>query len=168
MLKSFDGKSPKIAPSALVHESACIIGDVEIGENSGIWPGAVLRGDVARIRIGNNTNIQDNCVIHAEEDLVIGDNVIVGHTAVIHCKSIGSNVIIGNNATVLDGTEIGDYCIVAAGSTVAPNTKIPDRSLVMGVPGKRKSEISREHLAQLEHAIDSYTRLTRKYKQEGF
>jgi carbonic anhydrase/acetyltransferase-like protein (isoleucine patch superfamily) len=167
MIKSFDGKTPRIAPSALVHRSACIIGDVEIGEDSSIWPGVVIRGDMARIKIGNNASIQDNCVIHAEEELVIGDNVIVGHTAVIHCKRIGSNVVIGNNATVLDGAEIGNYCMVGAGSVVAPETKIPDRSLVVGVPG-RKSEISPQHLAQLKHAIDAYSRLTRKYKQEGF
>lgn len=168
MITSFDGKTPQIAPSALIHETACIIGDVEIGENSSIWPGAVLRGDIAKIKIGSNTSIQDNCVVHCEEELVIGDNVIVGHTAVLHCKSIGSNVIIGNNATVLDGTEIGDYCIIGAGSTVAPDTKVPDRSLVVGIPGKRKSEISAEHLARLEHAIEFYTKLTQKYKQQGF
>ena len=168
MIKSFDGKTPKIAPSALIHETAFIIGDVEIGENASIWPGAVLRGDIARIKIGNNTSIQDNCVVHCEEELVIGDNVIVGHTAVIHCKSIGSNVIIGNNATLLDGTEIGNYCIIGAGSTVAPETRIPDRSLVVGVPGKRKSDISAELLAKLEHAIVTYSRLTQSYKQQGF
>ena len=168
MIKSFGGKTPKIAPSALIHETACIIGDVEIGENASIWPGAVLRGDIAKIKIGRNTSIQDNCVVHCEEELVIGDNVIVGHTAVIHCKSIGSNVIIGNNATLLDGTEIGNYCIIGAGSTVAPETRIPDRSLVVGVPGKRKSDISAELLAKLEHAIVTYSRLTQSYKQQGF
>jgi carbonic anhydrase/acetyltransferase-like protein (isoleucine patch superfamily) len=167
MIKSFDGKSPRIALSVFVHETACIFGDVEIGENSNVWPGAVLRGDSAAIKIGKNTSIQDNCVVHAEEDMVIGDNVILGHTAVIHGKVIGSNVIIGNNATVLDGAEIGNYCIVGAGATVAPNTIIPDRSLVMGVPAKRKSEISPDHLALLKHSVDNYIELGRKYKEQG-
>ncbi len=168
MIKSFDGKTPKIAASALVHETCYIIGDVEIGENSSIWPGAVLRGDISSIKIGNNTSIQDNSVVHCVEELVIGDNVIVGHTAVIHGKKIGSNIIIGNNATILDGVEIGDYCIIGAGSIVAPNTRIPDRSLVMGVPGKLKSEISTKQLAELEQAVDIYSMLTKKYKEQGF
>lgn len=159
---------PKIAASALVHETSYIIGDVEIGENSSVWPGAVLRGDMSSIKIGNNTSMQDNCVVHCVEALVIGDNVIVGHAAVIHGKKIGNNVIIGNNATILDDVEIGDYCIIGAGSIVAPNTRIPDRSLVMGVPGKRKSEVSTKQLAELEQAADIYARLTRKYKQQGF
>ena len=168
MIESFDGKSPKIISSVFVHETACIIGDVEIGDNSNIWPGAVLRGDSAKITIGKNTSIQDCCVIHAEEDMVIGDNVILGHSSMVHGKGIGSNVIIGNNATVLDGVEIGNYCIVAAGATVAPNTKIPDRSLVMGVPAKRKGEISAEHQALLKHSVDTYIRLAKKYKKQGF
>jgi carbonic anhydrase/acetyltransferase-like protein (isoleucine patch superfamily) len=168
VIKSFDGKTPVIAPSALVHESACIIGDVEIGENSNIWTGAVLRGDMASIKIGNGTSIQDNSILHCVEELTIGDDVIIGHGAVVHGRKIGNNVIIGNNATVLDGVEIGDYCIIAAGSTAAPNTKIPDRSLVMGVPGKRKSEISAEQLVELREAASMYSDLTRKYKQQGF
>ena len=168
MIKRFDGKMPKIAPSALIHETACIIGDVEIGENSNIWPGAVLRGDMASIKIGNGTSVQDNSVLHCEEELVIGDNVIIGHGAVVHGKKIGNNVIIGNNATILDEVEIGDYCIIAAGSTIAPRTVIPDRSLVMGVPGKRKSEISVEQLVELKDSASAYLNLTRKYKQQGF
>ena len=168
MIRSFDGKTPRIASSALVHETACIIGDVEIGENSSVWPGAVIRGDMSSIKIGNNTSMQDNCVVHCVEELLIGDNVIIGHTAVIHGKKIGNNVIIGNNATILDGVEIGNYCIIGAGSTVAPNTVIPDRSLVMGVPGKRKSEISAEQLVELKEAASIYSNLTRKYKEQGF
>lgn len=168
MIKSFDGKNPKIAPSVLVHETACVIGDVEIGENSNVWPGAVIRGDVASIRIGKNVSIQDNCVVHADEDLIIGDNVLVGHTAVVHCKKIGNCIIIGNNATVLDGAEVGNYCIVAAGCTVAPNTKIPDRSLVVGTPGKIKSEVSTEQMTRLKDGPVRYAELARKYKKQGF
>ena len=168
MIKSFDGNSPKIATSALIHETACIIGNVEIGENTSVWPGAVIRGDTSRIVIGNDASIQDNCVIHGDENIVVGDNVIAGHGAVIHCRKIGNTVIIGNNATLLDGVEIGSYCIIGAGATLAPNTKVPDRSLVTGVPAKIKSEISSEHLAMLERAVIAYKALTRKYKQQGF
>jgi carbonic anhydrase/acetyltransferase-like protein (isoleucine patch superfamily) len=167
MIKSFDGKTPRIAPSAFVQETAYIIGDVEIGEYSNVWPGAVIRGDSAKITIGKNTSIQDCCVVHAEEDMVIGDNVILGHSSMIHCKEIGNNVIVGNNATVLDGVEIGNYCIIAAGATVAPNMNIPDSSLVMGVPAKRKGEISAEHHALLKHNVQAYIKLGQKYKQQG-
>jgi carbonic anhydrase/acetyltransferase-like protein (isoleucine patch superfamily) len=168
MIKSFDGKSPQIAHSALIHETACIIGDVKLGENASAWPGAVIRADMARIVIGNDTSMQDNCVIHCEEDMVIGDNVIIGHTAVVHGRKIGNNVIVGNNATILDGVEIGSFCIISAGSTLTPNTKIPDKSLVTGTPAKVKGEISSEHMALLEHAVAAYKELTRKYKQQGF
>ncbi len=166
MIKSFDGKTPRVASTAFVQETACIIGDVEIGDKSNVWPGAVIRGDTARIKIGQNTSIQDCCVVHAEEDMVVGDNVILGHSSIVHCKVIGDNVLIGNNATILDGTEIGNYCIIAAGATVAPNTRIPDRSLVMGIPAKVKSELSAEHYALLEHSVRTYVELGQKYKQQ--
>jgi len=167
MIKSFNGKTPKIASSVFVEETAFIIGDVEIGDYSNIWPGAVIRGDSAKIQIGKNTSVQDCSVIHAEEDMVIGDNVILGHGCVVHCRKIGNNVIIGNNATVLDGAEIGNNCIIAAGSTVAPDTKISDLSLVMGVPAKRKSEISSEHHSLLKHFVEKYIQLGQKYKSQG-
>ena len=132
MIREFNGKSPQIASSAFVSETAYIAGNVEIGENSNIWPGAVIRGDLGKITIGNNTSIEDNCVVHSATDMIIGDNTIVGHGAILHCKNIGNNVLIGNNATVLDNAEIGDYCIIAAGSVVAPDTKIPAESLALG------------------------------------
>ena len=100
MIKAFDGKTPQIAPTAFVSEAAYIIGDVEIGENSSIWPGAVIRGDFTSIKVGHNSQIEDNCVVHAGSPLVIGDNVHIGHGAVIHCSRIGNNVLIGSKATL--------------------------------------------------------------------
>ena len=114
------------------------------GEHANIWPGAVIRGDIAKITVGRYTSIEDNCVIHGAMDISIGDNTIVGHGAVLHCKKIGHNVLIGNNATVLDNAEIGDYCIIAAGSVVSPGTKFPPESLAMGVPARVKGRISEE------------------------
>ena len=167
MIRNFNGKSPQIAPSAFVSEAAYIVGDVEIGEKSNIWPGAVLRADFGTITVGHNTSIEDNCVVHGGTDISIGDNTIIGHGAVIHCHRIGNNVLVGNNATILDGAEVGDFCIIGAGSVVAPETKIPDKSLVIGVPARIKSPLSPEQLAQRKLGPDIYAKLAQKYKQQG-
>ena len=141
MIRSFNGKTPKIADTAFVSEFAYVVGDVEIGEKSGVWPGAVIRGDFGSIRIGQNSHIEDNAVVHVWKSLIIGDNVTVGHSAVVHCLRIGDNVLVGNNATVLDDTEIGDFCIIGANSMVRAAQKIPDRSFVVGVPGKNQGGV---------------------------
>lgn len=167
MIRDFNSKSPKIAPSAFISEAAYIVGDVEIGENSSIWPGAVLRADFGKIIVGNNTSIEDNCVVHGGTDVVIGDNTFIGHGAVVHCQRVGNNVLIGNNATVLDGAEVGDFCVIGAGSVVAPETKIPDRSLAMGVPARIKGQLSEKQLAWMENGLVSYTKLAQEYKQQG-
>ena len=167
MIREFNGKSPKIAPSAFVSETAYIAGDVEIGENANIWPGAVVRGDFAKITIGQNTSIEDNCVIHGWADIIIGDNVIVGHGAVIHCHKIGNNALIGINATILDGAEVGDFSVVAAGSLVTPNMKIPSKSVVMGVPAKIRGQVSAERLNYLTNGPSLNLKLAQEYKKQG-
>lgn len=167
MIRDFNGKSPKIAPSAFVSQAACIIGDVEIGENSNVWPGAVIRGDFGKITIGDNTSVEDNCVVHGATDVIIGNGVIIGHGAVVHCRRIGNNVLVGNNATILDDAEIGDLCIIGAGSVVAPGTKIPDKSLAIGVPARVKSRLSPQQLAEMNDGVEIYTRLAQKYKLQG-
>ncbi len=131
-------KKPKIHPSAYIAPTAVIIGDVEIGEGASIWDGAVIRGDVAFIKIGKNTNVQDNAVIHVDygEPTLIGENVTIGHMAVVHAAKVGNNVIVGIHAVVLNGAEIGDGSVIGAGAVVTPGTKVPPRSLVLGVPGK--------------------------------
>src|SRR4030042_4874489 len=100
MIRKVNGKSPKIASSAFVSEAAYIVGDVKIGENSNIWPGAVIRADFGKITIGKNTSIEDNCVVHSGADVIIGHNTIMGHGAVVHCHRLGSRVLGGNNATL--------------------------------------------------------------------
>jgi len=118
LIRSINGRTPKIAESAFISETAYVIGDVEIGEQSSVWPGAVIRADFGGIKIGSRVAIEDNCCVHAEGPMEIGNEVIVGHGAVLHCKSIGSKVLIGMNAVLLDSSEIGDFCIVGAGSVV--------------------------------------------------
>jgi carbonic anhydrase/acetyltransferase-like protein (isoleucine patch superfamily) len=167
MIREFNGKRPRIAPTAFVSEAAYVIGDVEIGDNSSVWPGAVVRGDFAAIKIGNNTQIEDNCVVHAAISQVIGDNVHVGHGAVIHCSRIGSNVLIGMNATVLDNANIGDYCVIGANALVPEGMQVPDRSFVVGVPGKIKGDVSPSQCTRIDDGVKWYLELTRLYREQG-
>jgi carbonic anhydrase/acetyltransferase-like protein (isoleucine patch superfamily) len=166
MIRSFNGKTPKIAESAFVSEAAYVIGDVEIGENSSVWPGAVIRGDRTSIRIGRNTNIQDNAVVHGA--VTIGENVHVGHGAIINCRSIANNVLIGMNATLLHYAEIGSFCIIGAGCLVSQGMKIPDNSFVAGVPGEIKGAVSPEQLLRwTQEAPEDYAKLADQYKGQG-
>jgi carbonic anhydrase/acetyltransferase-like protein (isoleucine patch superfamily) len=167
MIRSFDGKTPRIAPSAFVSEAAYVVGDVEIGEGSGIWPGAVIRGDFATIKIGRNTMVEDNSVVHSGSLIEIGDNVIIGHNVVVHCRRIGNNCLIGNNATLLEDAEVGDLCIVAAGTVVGSGKAVPDGSVVVGVPGKVRGRVSAEQRQRLERGSSVYVDLTQRYKAQG-
>jgi carbonic anhydrase/acetyltransferase-like protein (isoleucine patch superfamily) len=165
MIREFNGRKPNIAPSAFVSEAAYVIGDVTVGDNSSVWPGAVIRGDCGKIKIGKNTCIEDNCVVHG--DVIIGNGVIVGHGAVVHCHKIGNNVLVGNNATILNGAEIGHFCIIGAGSMVTIDMKIPDDSLVMGLPAQIKGQISSEQRLELKEGAMFYTKLTEQYREQG-
>lgn len=167
MLRTLGNKTPKVAPTAFVSEAAYIVGDVEIGENSSVWPGTVIRGDVASIKIGNNSQIEDNCVVHTGKPMVIGDSVHIGHSAVIHCSKIGNTVLIGNNATILDGAEIGDFCLIAANSLVMEKTKIPSDSFVAGMPAEVKGKITPDQIARIEGGVKFYVELSKEYKQQG-
>jgi len=166
MIRSFNGKTPEIAESAFVSEWAYVVGDVEIGENSSVWPGAVIRGDFGKIVIGRNTHIEDNCVLHAGTDMEIGDNVMIGHSVVVHCAKIGNNVLVGNNATVLDNVEIGDFCIIGANAVVMQGEKIPSRSFMVGVPAKITGQVPSERLNRREGG-SSYAKLAQQYKEQG-
>lgn len=174
MIRSFNGKTPKIAESAFISEAAYVIGDVKIGENSSVWPGAVIRGDIGRIKIGRNSVVEDNCVIHSGSptlpptaEAIIGDNVIIGHGAVSNGHRIGNNVMIGMNATVLHDVEIGDNSIIAAGCVVKEKMEIPDNSFVTGVPGQIKGKVTAEQLWWTQNSPSIYKELSQRYKREG-
>jgi len=167
MIKTFNGKTPQIAPTAFVSEAAYVIGDVQIGENSSVWPGAVIRGDFASIRIGNNSQIEDNCVVHGAGSIVIGDNVHIGHGAVIHCLRIGNNVLIGMKATLLDNVVIGNSCVVAANSLVSPGMRIADDSFVAGVPAKVKGKTTSAQMVLVEKGVKGYVTLGLQCKRQG-
>ena len=144
---------PKFNPvtppdSTLVFPGAVIVGDVKVGENCSIWYNAVIRADEDAIVIGDESNVQDNAVLHVTTGLplTIGKGVTVGHGAILHSCTVGDNSLIGMGATVLDGAVIGRDCIVAAGAVVTPRTVIPDGSMVMGAPAKVKRELTAEEI----------------------
>ena len=155
MIRKFAAHVPQIDESAWISETALVMGHVIIGPDSGIWPGAVLRGDFAVIRIGAGTVIEDNVVVHSGDGIAVGNNVIVGHGAVLHCREIGDNTLIANNATVLDDAVIGKFCVIGAGCVVSPGMVIPDHSLVLGVPGRITGAVSDKQLARLRKACSS-------------
>jgi carbonic anhydrase/acetyltransferase-like protein (isoleucine patch superfamily) len=168
MIRNFGKKKAKIDPSAFVSENAYLVGDIKVGRNSSIWPGAVLRADRFRIQIGSNCSIQDNSVIHAGmADVMIGDNVTVGHGSIVHCAKIGNNVLIGMHATLGFFSEIGDYCIIGAHSMVKDNFKIPSNSLVMGVSAKIKRFLNKKEIDRITSAAGFYAELSRDFKEEG-
>jgi carbonic anhydrase/acetyltransferase-like protein (isoleucine patch superfamily) len=167
MVRSFEGKEPWIAPSAFVSEAAYVVGNVEIGESSGVFPGAVIRGDFDAIKIGRHTMVEDNTVVHSGAMMEIGDHVIIGHNAVVHCRRIGNHCLIGNNATLLDDAVVGDWCIVAAGSVIGAGEIIPDGSVVAGVPGRIRGQVSAEHRQRLEKGSSVYADLAQRYRAQG-
>lgn len=139
-----DGVAPRIAASAWVADSAQVMGEVEIGENSSLWFGAIVRGDTETIRIGDNTNIQDGSVLHADVGmpLTIGNNVTVGHQVMLHGCTVGDGALIGIGAVVLNGAKIGKGCIVGAGALVTEGKEFPDGSMILGSPAKAVRELT--------------------------
>lgn len=166
MIKGYKGKEPKIDLSVFIAESACIIGDVKIGKNSNIWYNAVIRGDENSITIGENTNIQDGTVIHIEYNskTEIGNNVTVGHKALIHGCKIGDNTLIGMGSIVLGGAEIGEHTLIGAGSLIPPNKKIPSGVLAMGSPAQVVRELTDEEKENLVNSALKYVETTNNYK----
>jgi len=169
MIRTLDGKTPKIAESVFISEFSYIVGDVEIGEDSSVWPGAVIRADFGRIKIGSNVHIEDNVVIHGPGDIKIGDNIIIGHSAVFHGSKIGNNVLIGINATILNDVEVDDRCVIAGGAVVLEGMKIPSDSFVAGVPAKIKGRVSDSQKIWIDGEIiaSSYGKLSKGYKKLG-
>jgi len=169
MIMNYKDKNPKISKTVFVADSADIIGDAEIGDYSSIWFNATIRGDQNKITIGNRTSIQDNVVIHVDHvnEVQVGDNVTVGHGAVLHGCRIENNVIIGMNSTVLNGAEIGKNSIVGANALVPEGKKFPERSLIIGVPGKVKRELEEVEIEAISRNAEEYVKLTKEYKEKS-
>lgn len=151
-------RTPDTARAHWVAANATVVGDVTLGPRSSVFYGAVLRGDIARIVVGEGTNIQDNCIVHLADDLdaLIGDWCTIGHGAIIHACTIGNECLIGMGATILDGAVIGDRCIVGAGAVVTPRTVIPSGSMVLGAPAKVARALTPEQQEGLKGWAEKY------------
>jgi carbonic anhydrase/acetyltransferase-like protein (isoleucine patch superfamily) len=159
VLRPYRGTSPRVHPTAFVDASAQVIGDVEIGEESGVWMCAVIRGDVHWIKVGRRTNIQDGAIVHGmtgTHPTSIGDNVTVGHGAVLHGCTVEAQCLIGIGAILLNGAHVGAGSIVAAGTLLVEGQKVPPRSLVMGSPGKVKRLLTQAEVADIHMYADRY------------
>src|SRR5438552_13097252 len=159
MLRPHRGRMPRVHESAYIDDSAQVIGDVEIGEESSVWMTVVIRGDVHRIRIGRRSNVQDGTVVHVMKDThatTVGDHVTIGHAAVIHGCTIDDQCLIGMGAVLLNGSHVGTGSIVAAGSLLVEDMKVPPGSLVMGSPAKVKRALSQAEIAGIKDYADRY------------
>lgn len=166
MIGKFRDQTPVIAKSAFIADTAVVIGDVEIGEDSSIWFGSILRGDVNYIRVGARTNIQDMTMIHVSSrthPTVLQDEITVGHRVTLHGCHVESRCLIGIGAILLDGVRVGRESIVAAGSLLTPGTIIPPRSMVMGAPAKVKRELTDDEVAYLDRSWRNYVELKQHY-----
>ncbi len=166
MIKPYKDIHPQVHPTVFIAETAAVIGDVVIGEDSSIWFHTVVRGDEHYIRIGKQTNIQDLCQVHTTEGkfpVTIGDQVTIGHKATIHGCTIGNQCLIGMGAILLDGCKVGDGSVVAAGSVVREGSKVPPRTLVAGVPAKPVRELRDKNLKRILHASEHYMNLKKDY-----
>lgn len=164
-ISSFLFKRPEIDPSAWIGPHTFLVGDVSIGANASVWPGCSLRGDIAPIRIGANSNIQDNAVVHVADDLpaIVGEWVTIGHQATVHACVIEDETLIGMGAIILDGAHIGSRSIVGANATVTPGTRIPPGSLVLGSPGKVVRTLSPGEQSDVRRWAERYVTLSRHY-----
>jgi carbonic anhydrase/acetyltransferase-like protein (isoleucine patch superfamily) len=170
MILEFKGRYPKVDPTAFIAENATVIGDVEIGPGTNVWFYSVIRGDLNYIRIGSNCNIQDLCVLHVEKDLYplfIEDEVALGHRVVVHGCRIGKGSLIGIGAIVLNGAEIGEESIVGAGSVVTPQTKIPPRTLALGIPAKPIRRLEEKDFDMIRDTLSDYQNLKEIYSSSS-
>ena len=157
-LQHFLTRKPDIAAAAFVATDAQIIGDVRLGKDSSVFYGAVLRGDIESIHIGEATNVQDGCIIHLADDLGarVGAWCTIGHAAIIHACTVGDECLVGMRAVILDGAEIGDQCLIAAGTLVTQRMKIPPRSMVMGTPAKVVRSLNEAEIVSLRQSAEKY------------
>ena len=170
MIESLPPLQPNLHPTAVVLRGAVVLGDVSLAAESSVFFGAVLRGDVNHIRIGARTNIQDRTVIHVSSQnhpTLVGEDVTIGHAAVVHGCVVGDRSLIGIGATVMDGCEIGEDCLVGAGALVTPGTVIPAGSLVLGQPGRVARSLRAQELENLRRTARNYVELAKRYREAG-
>ena len=156
----------KIDPTAFIHPTAVVLGDVTLGKRVSIWPTAVLRGDSDVIVVGDDSNVQDGSVIHADEGIPthIGNRVAIGHRAIVHGATIEDDVLIAMGAVLLNGVRVGSGSIIGAGAVLPEGKRIPENSLVIGVPGRIVRQTTAEERVRIKHTVDAYLELTRRHR----
>jgi carbonic anhydrase/acetyltransferase-like protein (isoleucine patch superfamily) len=176
MILAFGGKKPRIHRTAFVHPAATVIGDVVIGEYSSVWPGAVVRGDFASVRVGRYTCIQDNAVVHPADlyenkkprylPVEIGDYVIVGHTTVLHGCTVEDNSIVGGGAFVFNGARVRKGSLVGMGAVVLRDVEVPPRTIVVGIPARPLRALTDKELGRIRVQAENYAKLAQQYKKK--
>lgn len=148
----FKDKTPQVDPSAFVADNASLVGDVTVGKDSSVWFGAVLRGDNGPIAIGEGSNVQDNATLHCHpgDPLRVGNNVTIGHNAIVHCLEVGDDTLVGMGSILMNGVKVGKHCIIGAGAVVTERTVVPDGTMMLGVPAKPVKTLSPEAVEALE------------------
>lgn len=170
MIRSYQGRMPTIPETCYVDQSAQVLGDVVLGENSSVWMNAVLRGDVNSIRVGANSNVQDCAVLHGQRNLYavhVGDWVTIGHNATVHGCTVGDAVLIGMGVVILNDCRIGEGSIIAAGAVLPEHTVVPPRTLWAGVPGKQRRALEDKDRALILEYAQNYLDYTRIYLSEN-
>ncbi len=166
MIRTFQGIKPTIPDSCFIEETGVVIGDVVLGEHCSVWFHTVIRGDVHFIRIGDRTNMQDLCMLHVTHDthpLIIGNEVTIGHGAILHGCTIKDRVLIGMGAIVMDGAVIGEDSIVGAGALVVENTIVPPKSVILGSPARVHRAVTESELAWIKESADNYVKYAGQY-----
>ena len=168
MLIKVNNKFPTIGENTYIAPTSSVIGDVVLKSYSSIWFGAVVRADNGSIKIGERTNIQDNSVIHSDDNSSIGNNVTIGHGVTCHAKTIMDNCLLGNGSTLNEGVVIGEFSLIASGSMVLENMKIPPKSLVMGNPARIRGEINERHLELIKLSSSTYVDKVKIYLEAEY
>ena len=168
-LYQLGSKKPKVHPTAMIAPNASLIGDVTVGSRTSIWPGAVLRGDYGRIRVGANCSLQDNVVVHcsSQNPAVIGDGVTVAHNAIVHACRIGHECLIGAGAIIFDGATVGTHSIIGVGSVVLEGRTIPPRSVAVGAPAKVMRRATDKDVRMIRESYRAYVKMAEKYTRTG-
>ncbi len=168
MLIKVNNKFPSVSDNTYIAPTSSVIGDVSLKSLSSIWFGAVVRADNGSIKIGERTNIQDNSVIHSDDNSTIGNNVTIGHGVTCHAKTIMDNCLLGNGSTLNEGVVIGEFSLIASGSMVLENMKIPPKSLVMGNPARIRGEINERHLELIKLSCSTYVDKVKLYLESEY
>ncbi len=164
MIQTYLEHQPRFGKNVHIHDLAAVIGQVELGDEVSVWPSAVLRGDLNLIRIGARTNLQDGCVFHTDRGFptLLGADCVVGHQACVHACSVGNRCLVGIHSTILTGAQVGDECVIGAGTVVPEGKVIPPRSLVLGLPGKVVRRVTDEDVRKILQGVEEYLQLARQ------